>query len=214
MPRAVASLGPCKWIGVPFHSISPLLGSQIPEMVLISVDLPAPLSPTRAVTWPSGMSRSTPASACTGPKLLPTLRRLSSMTRPPGPRYTGRLKRCRHWLAPRPWLAPGPRSRAGRHIRRSLSPPPKSGSGSSAHDHPVIPAAVQAALNVAVHSCAAGTKLSVITVEFMLAGVTHSGVSSTEGTWTCSAESVVVLLTRLAGGVALARMYIASAAAA
>src|SRR5258708_15508318 len=50
----------------------------MPAMVLISVDLPAPLSPTRAVTWPAGMSRSMPVSACTGPKVLETPRRRSS----------------------------------------------------------------------------------------------------------------------------------------
>src|SRR3954462_3486526 len=39
-------------------------------MALISVDLPAPLSPTKAVTSPVGTSRSTSVRACTGPKLL------------------------------------------------------------------------------------------------------------------------------------------------
>src|SRR6266567_8060716 len=54
--------------------MSPWSGSQMPEMVLIKVDLPAPLSPTMAVTAPVGISRSISASACTGPKLLPTPR--------------------------------------------------------------------------------------------------------------------------------------------
>ncbi len=39
-------------------------------MVLISVNLPAPLSPMSAVTCPAEMSRSTPLSACTGPKFF------------------------------------------------------------------------------------------------------------------------------------------------
>src|SRR5580704_6233761 len=77
MPRFAASFGECKWTGLPFHSIWPLLGSWMPAMHLISVVLPAPLSPTRAVTWPTGTSRSTPVSACTGPNDLPMPRRLS-----------------------------------------------------------------------------------------------------------------------------------------
>src|SRR6266567_5576342 len=43
----------------------------MPEIVLISVLLPAPLSPTIAVTWPAGTSRSMPVKARTGPKFLP-----------------------------------------------------------------------------------------------------------------------------------------------
>src|SRR3569623_1507636 len=39
-------------------------------MGLISVDLPAPLSPTTASTSPAWRSRSTPRNASTGPKLL------------------------------------------------------------------------------------------------------------------------------------------------
>src|SRR5271157_2646056 len=46
----------------------------MPEIVLISVLLPAPLSPTIAVTWPSGMSRVMSLRARTGPKFLPLLR--------------------------------------------------------------------------------------------------------------------------------------------
>ena len=50
----------------------------MPAIVLISVDLPAPLSPTRAVTWPAGMSRLMSVSACTGPKFFPMPRSRSS----------------------------------------------------------------------------------------------------------------------------------------
>src|SRR5262245_44604286 len=39
-------------------------------MHLISVDLPAPLSPTSAITSPFRTSKSTSVSACTEPKLL------------------------------------------------------------------------------------------------------------------------------------------------
>ena len=78
IPALVASLGVRKCTGLPCQKISPPLGSQMPEIVLISVDLPAPLSPTRAVTWPAGMSRSMSVSACTGPKFLPMPRSRSS----------------------------------------------------------------------------------------------------------------------------------------
>src|ERR1700728_4151513 len=82
MPRAVASLGEWMCTGLPFQISSPLDGCQIPAMVLISVDLPAPLSPTRAVTSPFGMSRLMSVRACTGPKLLLTPRSRSSGTSP------------------------------------------------------------------------------------------------------------------------------------
>src|SRR5664279_6000073 len=50
----------------------------MPATALISVDLPAPLSPTRAVICPFGMSRSTSLRACTAPKLLVRPRTLNS----------------------------------------------------------------------------------------------------------------------------------------
>jgi hypothetical protein len=78
MPSASASRGVRLTTGSPFHDISPVVGCQIPEMVLIIVDLPAPLSPTSAVILPAMMSKSTPRSACTAPKLLEMPRRLSS----------------------------------------------------------------------------------------------------------------------------------------
>src|SRR3954454_3896648 len=50
----------------------------MPAIVLISVDLPAPLSPTSAITSPGYARKSTLVSACTGPKLLETPRSSSS----------------------------------------------------------------------------------------------------------------------------------------
>ena len=41
-------------------------------MTLISVDLPAPFSPTRACTSPGRRSSETPRSACVDPKLFDT----------------------------------------------------------------------------------------------------------------------------------------------
>src|SRR3954451_2692811 len=43
-------------------------------MPLIRVDLPAPLSPTSALTWPGYASKSTSCRTCTAPKLLFTPR--------------------------------------------------------------------------------------------------------------------------------------------
>src|SRR5712692_11448309 len=47
-------------------------------MHLVSTDLPAPLAPARAVTWPAGRSRSTAYRACTAPKCFSRPRTLSS----------------------------------------------------------------------------------------------------------------------------------------
>ena len=49
---------------------SPLSGEWMPATHLIRVDLPAPLSPTRAITSPGRTSKSTSVSACTEPKLF------------------------------------------------------------------------------------------------------------------------------------------------
>src|SRR5919106_2554469 len=46
----------------------------MPAMHLISVDFPAPLSPTSAMTSPERTSKSTSTSACTEPKLFDTPR--------------------------------------------------------------------------------------------------------------------------------------------
>src|SRR5450631_2035653 len=78
MPRSVAALGLCRCTGRPPQRIWPSSGCQIPETVLIRVDLPAPLSPTRAVTWPAGTVRLMSLSARTGPKFLPMSRSSSS----------------------------------------------------------------------------------------------------------------------------------------
>src|SRR5436309_5062806 len=44
----------------------------MPDMTLTSVDLPAPLSPTRPITSPARTPKSTPSSAWTAPKRLLT----------------------------------------------------------------------------------------------------------------------------------------------
>src|SRR5438876_1237691 len=55
------------WTSFPSKRISPLSGLWMPATHLIKVDLPAPLSPTSAMTSPSRTSKSTSASACTDP---------------------------------------------------------------------------------------------------------------------------------------------------
>src|SRR5918999_1194446 len=72
MPRCAASLGPWMLTGSPSKRISPLSNGWIPAMHLISVDLPAPLSPTSAITSPFDTWKSTSNSAWTAPKLLET----------------------------------------------------------------------------------------------------------------------------------------------
>src|ERR1700744_2360678 len=70
MPRSVASFGECRWTLRPCQRISPSSGWWMPAIVLISVLLPAPLSPTTAVTWPMGRSRLTGEGPGTGPNTL------------------------------------------------------------------------------------------------------------------------------------------------
>src|SRR5438876_1191857 len=57
--------------GLPSKSTSPSSNGWMPAIDLISVDLPAPLSPTRAITSPSRTAKSTSFSACTRGRLLP-----------------------------------------------------------------------------------------------------------------------------------------------
>src|SRR5579872_6048120 len=70
MPRRRASAGPWTSSGAPFNRISPESGLCTPEISLIRVDLPAPLSPTSASTSPELSERSTPRRTLIGPKLL------------------------------------------------------------------------------------------------------------------------------------------------
>src|SRR5215212_8773730 len=58
--------------GCPSKRTSPLSTGWMPAMHLMSVDLPAPLSPTRAMTSPGATWKSTSKRACTAPKLFET----------------------------------------------------------------------------------------------------------------------------------------------
>src|SRR3954451_2814537 len=66
----------------PLITSRPASGFWKPEMILISVDLPAPLSPSRPSTSPLPRCRSMLRSAVTGPKRFdtPSTRRTSSDT--------------------------------------------------------------------------------------------------------------------------------------
>src|SRR4051812_18971679 len=68
-------------------------------MPLMSVVLPAPLSPTSAVTFPAVTSKETLRSTCTAPKLLLTPRRLSSGSVPEvtGPVSVVVIDTAAHW---------------------------------------------------------------------------------------------------------------------
>src|SRR5438270_3327190 len=70
MPSFAASFGPWMCTSSPSKKACPLSQPWMPAMHLMSVDLPAPLSPTRAITSPARTSKSTSASACTEPKDL------------------------------------------------------------------------------------------------------------------------------------------------
>src|SRR4051794_18613032 len=70
MPRSFDSAGDEMWVWLPSKKTSPASNGKMPATHLIIVDLPAPLSPTSAVTSPARATRSTPRSACTAPKFL------------------------------------------------------------------------------------------------------------------------------------------------
>src|SRR5262245_37079213 len=65
MPRFMASRGVAILTGAPSTRISPASARCTPERMLISVDFPAPLSPTRPSASPRLKSSVTPFSACT-----------------------------------------------------------------------------------------------------------------------------------------------------
>src|SRR5262245_25147800 len=70
MPPSRASCGLASTIVSPLYRISPSSGWKTPEMTLISVDFPAPLSPASATTSPAARVRLTFSRACTPPKRL------------------------------------------------------------------------------------------------------------------------------------------------
>src|SRR5271170_3443570 len=69
MRCASACSAPVNRIGRPSISIVPVSGVCTPAMILASVDLPAPFSPTRPRTFPAAIEKSTPRSARTAAKL-------------------------------------------------------------------------------------------------------------------------------------------------
>src|ERR1700733_3563776 len=73
MPFSRASWGVAKWIGSPPSRMSPSSWRNTPEMALMIVDLPAPLSPASARPSPGCTSNDTRSSACTAPKASETL---------------------------------------------------------------------------------------------------------------------------------------------
>src|SRR5271169_4797017 len=74
MPFSRASCGVAKLIGSPASRMSPASWRKTPEIALMIVDLPAPLSPASATTCPGLTSNDTWFSACTAPKAFDTLR--------------------------------------------------------------------------------------------------------------------------------------------
>src|SRR3982074_1167821 len=71
MPQCVGRTGFSFGYSWPEMAIRPPgSGASTPEMILISVDLPEPFSPTRQCTSPASSVRSTSRSACTPPKRL------------------------------------------------------------------------------------------------------------------------------------------------
>src|SRR2546423_1349698 len=190
------------WTGRPPHRISPLVGSQAPETHFTSTVLPAPLSPTSAVTCPAGTSRSTPSSAWTGPKLFQTPRSSSSGSRvsspdalvlPPGLLPVGASTALTTRV---PSRAPGGRFRIGRRAATGFchvaARPHRPLQGYEVE----MPACWHALANDPEHRSEVLTNWSLTTVEAMFSVVTHTGVRSTEGTWEFAVLSAVCPFTR------------------
>src|ERR1700694_5441731 len=72
MPARLASSGEEKCTALPPSKIWPAVGAWTPAMHLISVDLPAPLSPTIAVISPLRAHSVISVRACTAPNHLLT----------------------------------------------------------------------------------------------------------------------------------------------
>src|SRR6185312_3579306 len=72
MPSAPARCGLSIPVGCPSISIVPASGWVRPASTRISVDLPAPLAPTRPCTSPGRIDSETPRSACAPPNDLVT----------------------------------------------------------------------------------------------------------------------------------------------
>ena len=70
MPASCASRAEANATGRPSTAMLPWSGACSPSRMRISVDLPAPFSPTSAVTVAAGRSRLTPLSAWTTPNRL------------------------------------------------------------------------------------------------------------------------------------------------
>ena len=80
MPSERACVTEVNVTSSPLSRIRPLVGGWKPQMIFSRVDLPAPLSPTRASTSPRSSRRLTSTSAVTAPYRLEmcSTRRMSS----------------------------------------------------------------------------------------------------------------------------------------
>src|SRR6266446_1904818 len=78
MPASLAWCGVSRCITFPQYLIVPVSGLCTPEIVLIKVDLPAPLSPAKARTSPGLRVNDTSLSACRPPKRFEICSRSSS----------------------------------------------------------------------------------------------------------------------------------------
>ncbi len=128
MPRSSASRGDENWTGWPSMSIAPRSGWKTPDRILMSVDLPAPLSPRRQLTSPARTDSETVSRAMTRPKSLDTSRASSTGTAPESARApclpyaaifaavsAGSVRGASSWAVKGGWsISVSPRRGAGR----------------------------------------------------------------------------------------------------
>src|SRR5690606_32356645 len=84
----------------PRTAMRPRSGTRVPASVCISVDLPAPLWPTRPMHSPASTLKSTPSSARTAPKCFSTPSSFTMFGRGSGisVRHSPRSRRARSFL--------------------------------------------------------------------------------------------------------------------
>src|SRR5215211_1046489 len=171
IPSSTESFGSLMLTGRPSKRTSPLSAGLMPAIALTSVDLPAPLSPTRATTSPPWSSKFTSSSAFTGPKLLLTPSSAKTAV---------------------PELIPSCSSPSRKRAGGGRPPPAHHGT------RYWMPAFLQADAYLAVQICDAFQYWSFTTVSLMFSLVTVTGCKITDGT--CFFPLSVFSFTRPPGG--------------
>ena len=132
MPSGCACRGPVISTGTPSMEILPASRRTAPLMIFISVDFPAPFSPSKTCTSPASSSRFTPSNAMT-----PGKRFADALEAQHGSwRFSGHEHRSIFQNKIRPWLSGGAHDPENVRQRwREVIDPDALGSNSRSHAH-------------------------------------------------------------------------------